>query len=223
MTTFRRGAAAVAAGLMVLGGAGTAAAQPEENTNNAAYWVDFLEAEGFVDVTCEKAEGDYSAYGEHEAGVDLFEDGTLYDVVWSDYAWLLAVVKAGSTGTSVEDENTLFPYVEVDDALFHESGKEISHIIFCDGSVPDEEPEQPTEEPEQPTEEPEQPTEEPEQPTEEPGTPGGGGDDAGKPIGPVVQTDVPVQGADPALPLAALAAAGLGLAALGLRRRGQES
>jgi hypothetical protein len=226
MTTFRRGAAMLAAGFMVVGGAGAAVAQPvDDKTNQAGYWADLLmdpegpyAEEGFVDVECFKLDGEqfYGDYGDYFEG-DWDEDGEPDAWTFSpDDPWLAVVLKSGSEGASVEEENNLFLYVEAGDWLAHESGKEISHIILCDGDVMDDE--EPTEEPEQPTEEPEQPTEEPEQP----GTPGGGGDDAGTPIGPVVQTDVPVQGVNPALPLAALAA-GVGLAAFGLRRRGQES
>jgi hypothetical protein len=223
MTTFRRGAAALAAGFMVAAGATTtASAMPSENTNDPGYWEAVLMEEGYLDVSCEKVEGDYSAYGDYEQ-IDVDGDGELD--AWAFYpyeAWLAVIIKAGATGTSVEDENTPYFFVEAGDELMHDSGKEISHIIFCDGTVP-EEPEEPVEEPEEPVEEPEEPVEEPEEPVEEPEeptTPGKPGDDAGKPIGPIVQTDVPATGVNPALPLAAIAAAGLGLAAVGLRRRG---
>ncbi|MFB9731957.1 hypothetical protein [Ornithinimicrobium kibberense] len=227
-TTFRRGAGAIAAGLLVAGGGTMAHADSHDNTNQTGYWVTYLEAEGYVDVTCTKVEaGQLSALGT-VGQVDTDGDGEPdTQAVTVNDPWLLAVVKAGSTDASVDDENTLWWDVAAGDAIYHKSGKDISHVIGCNGVLPEEptdEPEQPTDEPEQPTDEPEQPTDEPEQPTDEPEQPGtpGDGDDAGKPIGPIVQTDVPEKGVNPALPLAAVAAAGLGLAGLGLRRRGQE-
>ena len=66
MTTFRRGAAMLAAGFMVVGGAGAAVAQPvDDKTNQAGYWADLLmdpegpyAEEGFVDVECFKLDGE---------------------------------------------------------------------------------------------------------------------------------------------------------------------
>ena len=171
---------------------------------------------GFTNVDCEKVADDYS------------------DETWTaDQDYIAVILNAGSEQSTDEPDDVRL-YVATGTELSHESGKEISHVIACTGDVPEEptdepeeptdEPEQPTDEPEEPTDEPEQPTDEPEQPTDEPEQPGtpGDGDDAGEPIGPIVQTDVPEKGVNPALPLAAVAAAGLGLAGLGLRRRGQE-
>ena len=76
MTAYRRSAAAVAATvLLASGGAGAAYATNPDNTN-PAYWEALLEEEGFVNVACEKAEGDYSNYGEYMQ-VPWEEDGEL--------------------------------------------------------------------------------------------------------------------------------------------------
>lgn len=121
----------------------------------------------------------------------------------ADQDYLFVVLKAGSAQSTDGEERTWFYNVEAGEELMPSTGKDISHVIVCVGEMPEAPP---TEEP--PTKEPEHPGK-PEQP--------------GKPIGPVVQTDVPEKGVNAALPLAALTAAGLGLAAVGLRRRGQES
>lgn len=227
MNTMLRGAATLASAVLVAGtGAASASATETDNTNNPAYWQALLEEEGFVDVACEKAEGDYGAYGTYEQ-VDWDEDGELDTwVLEVSDDWLLAVVKAGSSGASVEEENYLFFDVVAGEWLYHDSGKEISHIIFCNGEEADE----PTEEPEPSTPAPSEPEpsqpepstpapSEPEPSTPAPTTPGQPGDDSGTPLGPVVQTDMPAQGGvNPALPLALATAAGLGLAGLGLRR-----
>lgn len=215
MTTFRRGAAALAAGFMVAAGATTtASAMPSENTNDPGYWEAVLmdpEGDfGFVDVNCEKVEDDYNAS------------------TWTaDADYIAVILKAGSDVSTANGADEVIPFVLEGDVLEHYSLKDISHIIACTGDLPPEEPvdepEEPIDEPEEPIDEPGEPVEEPEEPVEEPEeptTPGKPGDDAGKPIGPIVQTDVPATGVNPALPLAAVAAAGLGLAAVGLRRRG---
>ena len=207
-TTFRRGAGAVVAGLVVTAG-GMAAHADTHTPNQPGYWEQVLmdpegdyADHGFTNVDCEKVADDYS------------------DETWTaDQDYIAVILNAGSE-QSTDDPDDVHLYVATGTELSHESGKEISHVIACTGDVPEE----PTDEPEEPTDEPEEPTDEPEEPTDEPEQPGtpGDGDDAGEPIGPIVQTDVPAKGVNPALPLAAVAAAGLGLAGLGLRRRGQE-
>ena len=179
-TTFSRGAAVLAAGVVLLGGAGAAAASSD--ANHPDYWEAYLEAEGYTDVTCDKVADDYD------------------DATWTaDADYDLVVLKAGSE-QSTETPDELFWDVTAGTELTHASGKEISHVIACNGEEPvtPEEPEEPgtPEEPEEPgtPEEPEEPgtPEEPGNPEEpeEPGAPGQPGDDAGQPIGPIVQTDV---------------------------------
>ncbi|GAA5159192.1 hypothetical protein [Ornithinimicrobium tianjinense] len=221
MTTFRRGAAALAAGLMMLAGAGTAAAQTiASDTNDPQFWADLLmdpEGDfgelGLTEVECFKVEPAtaYTEFGTYE-NVDMDGDGVLEWVFTTDDPWLAVVLKAGAAA-SVEEENALALFVEPGESLAHESGKEISHLILCDGLVPDDAPvdEEPVDE---------EPVDE-EPVDEEPTTPGGEGDDAGTPIGPVVQTDRPVQGPDPYVVtgLAAMALAGAAVVVAGARRR----
>lgn len=240
-TTFRRGAALVAAGFMVAASAGTASA---DERNQPEYWENVLTGEGFQNVDCEKVEDDYD------------------DKTWqADKDYLAVILKAGSDQSTDGQANQRFDNVAAGTVLQHGTGKDISHVIACVGDAPEEETEEPTtppgddddEETEQPTTPPgdddggdddngdddggdddkpttpapgdkpgEKPGDKPGQPTE-PVKPGQPGDDAGKPVGPVVQTDVPAKGVNPAAPLTALAAAaGLGLVAAGVRRRGQE-
>lgn len=121
MTTISRSAAALcAAGMMSLGFAATASAEPTENTNSVEYWEAVLEDEGFVNPVCTKD--------------DKARDSDTY-IADDDY--LIVVLEAGSD----EDENTVFGYdeeadefvgVEEGEELATNDGMDISHIITCD-------------------------------------------------------------------------------------------
>ena len=139
MTTISRSAAALcAAGMMSLGFAATASAEPTDNTNSEAYWEAFLEDEGFVNPVCDK------------------DDTGLDTSTWvADGDYLIVVLKAGSG----EDENTVygideddnFVGVEEGEELETNDGKDISHIITCDADKETETPKPTPSEPGEPT------------------------------------------------------------------------
>ncbi|MCR8671798.1 hypothetical protein [Agrococcus sp. HG114] len=104
-------AAAAVAGFAVLGVATPAQAAPPDSAamNSEAYWENL----GYGD--CTKVE-----YGDGVTSV------TLPELSWpSEYT--LLVLKAGS-GTSA---NQLIMWPEAGVAYMHDSGKELSHIIYC--------------------------------------------------------------------------------------------
>ncbi|WP_404380261.1 hypothetical protein LL946_10150 [Knoellia locipacati] len=141
MRTIGRGVAvAAAAGLLSLGFATTASAEPNaDNPNNVEYWEAWLTEEGFENVECEKI---------HDEGLDT-------DTWVSDGDYLLVVLKAGSDQSTDDGENTVFGVDEdgnvegvlEGDELSTESGKDISHIITCTGDMEEE----PTPTPTRPT------------------------------------------------------------------------
>ncbi|MFC7490034.1 MULTISPECIES: hypothetical protein [unclassified Knoellia] len=138
-TTVARSAAALcAAGMLSLGLATTATAEPIDNTNSVEYWEAFLEDEGFVNPVCEK------------------DDTGLDTSTWvSDGDYLIVVLKAGSG----DEENTVFGIdeddnfvgVEEGEELETSSGKGISHIITCDADQETETPDPTPSTPGEPT------------------------------------------------------------------------
>lgn len=118
-TMISRGlAAAGVAGLMTVGFAGTALAEPNtDNPNHEAYWEAWLEEDGFVNVDCEK----------------ILDEGLDTSMWTSDGDYLLVVLKAGSEQSSEGDPHTLYWDVEEGDELETDDGKDISHIIVCTG------------------------------------------------------------------------------------------
>lgn len=121
MSTIGRGVAvAAAAGLLSLGFATTASAEPNtDNPNTEEYWEAVLTDEGFVDVDCVKDDEDRDTN-------EWISDG--------DY--LLVVLKAGSDESSEGDPDTVYTDVEEGDVLETDDGKDISHIIKCVGDEP---------------------------------------------------------------------------------------
>lgn len=122
----RSGAAAAAGAIALLvTGAGAALADvphpgsPE--ANQPEYWETFLEDAGYTDVSCEKVEDDYD------------------EASWTaDQDWAAVILKAGSDESTDGAANDIFYDVLSGATLVHASGKDISHVIACLGTEPEE-------------------------------------------------------------------------------------
>jgi len=128
---------AVAATLVFVGAVPATAAPPTDNTNSTAYW----QTPGTSE-TCQKIDGTRGATWTLPAAP-------------AGSVWTKVVIKAGSTGASVDAENNAY----YSDATYHHpagapgttwnsvaslpattfvhpSGKDISHVIYCSAPVP---------------------------------------------------------------------------------------
>lgn len=119
--------------------------------NQASYWETYFEGKGYTDVECMKIDKEMKSYT-------------------VDGEYIGVILKAGAG----DQANKVFTDIAKDTNLTHPTGKDISHVITCTGTMPGtEEPgdDKPSEEPTKPVEEPTKPVEEPTKPVEEPSKP----------------------------------------------------